>query len=112
MLRTAILVFASLLLFDPAASAQQAKPNATKTPAKKPAARKPVRRRFTPAQTRIETERIKEIQNALIRERLLEGPATGKWDKPTEQAMSAYQKQNAFRVTGKPDAKSLKKLGL
>lgn len=82
-------------------------------PAKKKTVRKsPSRKKFRPQQTKIEPERAKEIQNALIREGLLEEPASGKWDKPTEQAMSDYQRQNGFKVTGKPDAKSLRKLGL
>jgi len=83
-----------------------------KAPAKAPAKKAPVRRRFTPAQTRIEPARVKDIQTALIREGFLKEPATGKWDQATERAMSDYQRKNGFNVTGKPDAKSLKKLGL
>ena len=36
----------------------------------------------------------------------------GQWDDSTAKAMSTYQQDNGFRTTGKPDALSLKKLGL
>jgi peptidoglycan hydrolase-like protein with peptidoglycan-binding domain len=53
-----------------------------------------------------------EIQNALAAAGYYQDDPSGKWDASTSQAMSAYQESNGFKVTGKPDALSLKKLGL
>jgi len=55
---------------------------------------------------------VEEIQQALIREGFLQGPATGTWDEATRDAMRRYQSNNGFSATGLPDAKSLMKLGL
>ena len=60
----------------------------------------------------LEPQRVEEIQEALIREGLLQGPATGTWDDSTREAMRRYQENNGFSTTGLPDAKSLMKLGL
>ena len=63
-------------------------------------------------QREIEPSRVLEIQQALRSAGFYHGEPTGKWDTSTIQAMSAYQTDNGFKVTGKPDALSLKKLGL
>ena len=57
-------------------------------------------------------QRVEEIQRALIAAGDLRGAPTGEWDAETRDAMSRYQAQNGFGVTGLPDAKSLMKLGL
>ena len=63
-------------------------------------------------QTQPDPERSREIQEALRREGYLTAPSSGKWDQPTRDAMARYQKDQGFSVTGKPDALSLKKMGL
>jgi peptidoglycan hydrolase-like protein with peptidoglycan-binding domain len=63
-------------------------------------------------QLEIEPPRVIEIQTALATAGYYKDEPSGKWDQPTIQAMSAYQEANGFKVTGKPDALSLKKLGL
>jgi len=63
-------------------------------------------------QREIEPSRIVEIQNALVVAGYYKNQPSGKWDAATTQAMSAYQGANGFKVTGKPDALSLKNLGL
>jgi peptidoglycan hydrolase-like protein with peptidoglycan-binding domain len=63
-------------------------------------------------QREIEPSRVIEIQTALATAGYYKDEPSGKWDQPTIQAMSAYQEANGFKVTGKPDALSLKKLGL
>lgn len=70
------------------------------------------RRRRQPAQQRPTPERIREIQQALIREGYLEGEPTGKWDAATAAAMRRLQKDNGRPQTGKSDALSLIALGL
>jgi hypothetical protein len=63
-------------------------------------------------QREIEPSRVIEIQTALATAGYYQDQPSGKWDQPTTLAMSAYQEANGFKVTGKPDALSLKKLGL
>ncbi len=70
------------------------------------------RRRRRRGQRQPTAERIRVIQSALIREEYLKGEPTGRWDDSTRQAMMRFQKDNGFRVTGKPEALSLIKLGL
>ena len=70
------------------------------------------RRRRRRGQQKPTPPRIREIQAALIEADYLKGEPSGVWDDGTAGAMSDFQKDNGFRVTGKPDALSLIKLGL
>lgn len=70
------------------------------------------RYRYRIARVHLQPDRIREIQQALIRSHYLEGDPTGKWDAATHDAMLRYQQDNGFSETGLPDAKSLMKLGL
>ncbi|MSO22857.1 MAG: peptidoglycan-binding protein [Acidobacteria bacterium] len=63
-------------------------------------------------QRTIESARVLEIQNALAAAGYYKQDPNGQWDESTRKAMSAYQQNNGFLTTGKPDALSLKKLGL
>ena len=63
-------------------------------------------------QQSLEASRITEIQNALSAAGYYKSAPTGQWDDETSKAISTYQQKNGFKVTGKPDALSLKKLGL
>ena len=64
------------------------------------------------ARLHLQSERVQEIQRALIREGYLQGDVTGQWDAQTREAMLHYQTMNGFPPTGLPEAKSLMKLGL
>lgn len=70
------------------------------------------RRRRRRGQQRPTAERIREIQQALIRAGYLEGKPTGRWDAKTRAAMRRLQEESGLPVTGKLDARSLIKLGL
>ncbi len=70
------------------------------------------RRRRRRGQQRPSAERIREIQQALIRAGYLEGKPTGRWDAKSRAAMRRLQEENGLPVTGKLDARSLVKLGL
>lgn len=70
------------------------------------------RRRRRRGQQRPTAERIREIQQALIRAGYLEGKPTGRWDAKTRAAMRRLQEESGLPVTGKLDARSLVKLGL
>lgn len=68
--------------------------------------------RFVPGQRQIEPERAKEIQDALIREHYLPGPASGQWDATTQAAMQKYQADHGWQTKLTPDSRALIKLGL
>ena len=85
----------------------------TSTPKKKTASSsKKSRRKVPQGQRTIESSRVLEIQNALAAAGYYKQEPSGQWDDSTTKAMSTYQQDNGFRTTGKPDALSLKKLGL
>lgn len=83
----------------------------TKKPARK-AARRVSTLQVRLAHMQMAPERVEQIQQALIAAGDLRGTPTGRWDAETRDAMSRYQAENGFGVTGLPDAKSLMKLGL
>lgn len=60
----------------------------------------------------IDPQRATEIQNALIREHYLDGPASGEWDATTETAMQKYQADHGWQTKLTPDSRALIKLGL
>ena len=68
--------------------------------------------KFVPGQRGIEPERAREIQDALIREHYLPGPASGQWDPTTEAAMQKFQADHGWQTKLTPDSRALIKLGL
>jgi hypothetical protein len=60
----------------------------------------------------IDPGRAREIQQALIREHYLTGPASGQWDASTEAAMQKYQADHGWQTKLTPDSRALIKLGL
>jgi peptidoglycan hydrolase-like protein with peptidoglycan-binding domain len=99
-------------------ASQSATSSNTKTPttsagSKKRQGKKRVAAKRPPrGQREIEPSRVIEIQSALAGAGFYKEQPSGKWDPSTTEAMSTYQESNGFKVTGKPDALSLKKLGL
>jgi hypothetical protein len=63
-------------------------------------------------QQKIDASRATAIQQALIREKYLEGSPSGSWDARTEAAMSRYQADNGWQSKVTPDSRALIKLGL
>lgn len=63
-------------------------------------------------QQAIDSQRAREIQEALIREHYLQGESSGRWDDETQQAMRRYQAENGWQSKNVPDARALIKLGL
>jgi peptidoglycan hydrolase-like protein with peptidoglycan-binding domain len=82
-------------------STAPAKPKAKK----KTVVRKKLQQQPTP-------ERYQEIQQALIDKGFLAGPATGKWDAQSADALKRFQADQKLASTGKLDALSLIRLGL
>jgi hypothetical protein len=60
----------------------------------------------------IDSDRAREIQQALIRHKYLEGEATGIWDTRTKAAMVRFQSDNGWQTKVVPDSRALIKLGL
>ncbi len=69
-------------------------------------------RRRSRGQQAILPQRVAQIQEALIREHYLAGPANGKWDVATVNAMQKYQADHGWQTKITPDARALEKLGL
>ncbi|HZQ19008.1 MAG TPA: peptidoglycan-binding domain-containing protein [Terriglobales bacterium] len=63
-------------------------------------------------QKAIDTGRVQEIQEALIREHYLKGEPSGKWDASTQHAMQQYQADQGWQSKTVPDSRALIRLGL
>ena len=63
-------------------------------------------------QQKIDPERARQIQEALIREHYLQGEPSGIWDAATQKAMERYQTDNGWQNKNIPDSRALIKMGL
>jgi len=63
-------------------------------------------------QQKIDGDRTRQIQEALIREHYMTGEASGKWDASTEAALRKMQTDNGWQNKTVPDSRALIKLGL
>jgi len=63
-------------------------------------------------QQKIDEQRAREIQEALIRENYLEGSPSGVWDQRTKAAMIKYQDDHGWQTKVLPDSRALIALGL
>jgi peptidoglycan hydrolase-like protein with peptidoglycan-binding domain len=63
-------------------------------------------------QQKIDGDRTRQIQEALIREKYMQGEPTGVWDSSTEQAMTRYQSDHGWQSKVTPDSRAIIKLGL
>lgn len=91
------------------------KKSVTSAKKKKASSRRRVARRGSwkrRGQQKIASERVREIQEALIREKYLSGEANGVWDDRTKTAMTRYQADNGWQSKITPDSRALIKLGL
>ena len=59
-----------------------------------------------------DSDRTREIQNALIREHYLSGSPSGSWDSDTRAALTKYQADHGWQSKIVPDSRALIKLGL
>ncbi len=60
----------------------------------------------------MDSQRVRQIQTALIQEDYLEGPANGVWDQRSKNAMARFQADNRWQSKIVPDSRALIKLGL
>jgi hypothetical protein len=63
-------------------------------------------------QQKIDSERARSIQEALVREHYLNGEATGTWNQASEDAMRRYQADHGWQSKTVPDSRALIQLGL
>lgn len=63
-------------------------------------------------QQAIDGGRVREIQEALIRAKYLDGEPSGVWDAETKGAMTRFQSDNGWQSRVVPDSRALIKLGL
>lgn len=63
-------------------------------------------------QQAIDSERVTEIQEALVREHYLKGEPSGNWDDATQAAMRRYQGDQGWQNKLVPDSRALIRLGL
>jgi len=63
-------------------------------------------------QQKIDPQRAREIQEALIREHYMNGKASGTWDDASQKAMDKFQSDNGWQSKMIPDSRALIKLGL
>jgi hypothetical protein len=63
-------------------------------------------------QQKIDPQRAREIQDALIREHYLTGKSSGGWDDTSQKAMQKFQADNGWQSKTTPDSRALIKLGL
>jgi peptidoglycan hydrolase-like protein with peptidoglycan-binding domain len=63
-------------------------------------------------QQKIDAERTRQIQQALIRENYLQGEPSGVWDQQTQSALQRYQSANGWQSKTVPDSRALIRLGL
>lgn len=63
-------------------------------------------------QQSIDSARVTEIQEALVREHYLTSVPNGEWDAETTAAMQKYQADQGWQTKLMPDSRALKKLGL
>jgi hypothetical protein len=63
-------------------------------------------------QQAIDTERTREIQQALVREHYLSGEPSGAWDAATQGALRRYQADQGWQSKTVPDSRALIRLGL
>lgn len=63
-------------------------------------------------QQKIDSDRAREIQEALIREHYLDEEPTGNWDAASQKAMERFQADNGWQTIVVPDSRALIKLGL
>jgi len=66
----------------------------------------------TRGQKKIDTDRTRQIQEALVREHYMDAEPTGVWDASTQKAMERFQAAQGWQSKSCPDSRALIKLGL
>ncbi|HJS99225.1 MAG TPA: peptidoglycan-binding domain-containing protein [Terriglobales bacterium] len=123
--RRILVAFSALLLLTTAAAAKTSKTSHKQTTAHKSSkhvashharhSRSRHSRRMAwkyRGQQRPDSERTREIQEALARQNYLHGTPSGVWDQNTRTAMAHFQEDHGWQTKMVPDARALIALGL
>ena len=94
---------------DSSATSSSAKKSSGNSSGKRSSRRKSSRLR---GQQKIDSDRARSIQEALIREHYLSGEPTGTWNQASEGAMRKYQADHGWQSKTVPDSRALIRLGL
>jgi peptidoglycan hydrolase-like protein with peptidoglycan-binding domain len=109
----ALAFFAALAAFPALGANTSVHPASTNSQTKHSTHRRTVSRSRRPrGQQGIESSRVMEIQQALMRVHYLSGEPTGQWDERTKAAMQKYQADQGWQTKLLPDSRALKMLGL
>lgn len=103
---------AALSYAAPTLTKGQRKPASRKLSHRKHSSRKSAANWRKHGQQNIDSQRARDIQEALIRNHYMSGEATGKWDATSQQAMEKFQADNGWQKKVTPDSRALIKLGL
>jgi peptidoglycan hydrolase-like protein with peptidoglycan-binding domain len=109
------IVLAAALSLAAAASAERQTPQPaakTRTASHRTIHHRRARKPRLRGQKAIDGERVRQIQEALIREHYLKGEPSGKWDESTQLAMHRYQADQGWQSKTVPDSRALIRLGL
>ena len=95
---------------SPTSSAKQSAANNRASTGKH--SRSKSRSRKKRGQQAIDSERARQIQQALIRQHYMQGEPSGRWDAATEAALRRFQGDQGWQTKTVPDSRALIKLGL
>ncbi len=70
------------------------------------------RKKRVRGQQKIDSDRARAIQEALVREHYLSGEPSGTWNAASEEAMRRYQADHGWQSKSVPDSRALISLGL
>ena len=111
-LRLTAIVLSLALLLPGAAQAQTKKTSKSKASHSATKGSKHAKARKPRGQQAMNSERVREIQAALIREKYLDGQPNGVWDARSKAAMQKFQADQGWQSKVVPDSRALIKLGL
>ncbi len=110
------LVFGSMAEQTPAkakqTSAKSAKSSKSKARSGSRKGKRTKKASWRRGQQKMDSDRARQVQAALIREHYLSGEPTGVWDQKSQNAMVRFQAANGWQTKVIPDSRALIKLGL
>jgi peptidoglycan hydrolase-like protein with peptidoglycan-binding domain len=113
MLAGITLLAASLSFASSSGTDQQTSPSTKiQNASQHPAHHRKSHRTRVRGQKTIDNGRVRQIQQALIREHFLKAEPSGKWDATTQDAMRRYQAAQGWQIKTVPDSRALIRLGL
>ena len=110
--RSLTILFSAVLVLTPVFASSTTAPANKKTSSNHSGKSHKAKSHKLHGQQAIESSRVTEIQQALIREHYMSGEPNGMWDTTTQTAMQKFQSDQGWQTRLMPDSRALKKLGL